>query len=55
MRDHLLSAAAIIALLTSGAAAHDKPASLIEGLGDHHHIIATAQRDAQSYFDQGLM
>jgi tetratricopeptide (TPR) repeat protein len=55
MRDHLLSAAAVIALMASGAAAHEKPASLIQGLGDHHHIIATAQNDAQRYFDQGLI
>ena len=55
MRDHLLSAAAVIALMTSGAAAHDKPATLIQGLGDHHHIISTAQSDAQRYFDQGLI
>ena len=55
MRDYLLSAAAVIALMTSGAAAHDKPATLIQGLGDHHHTISTAQSDAQRYFDQGLI
>ncbi len=55
MRDYLLSAAAVIALMASGAAAHEKPVTLIQGLGDHHHIIATAQKDAQRYFDQGLV
>jgi len=53
MRQYLLSAAATIALMASGAAANDKPATLIDGLGDHHHIIATTQKDAQSYFNQG--
>ncbi len=55
MRDYLLSAAAVIALLSSGAAAHDKPVTLMDGLGDHHHTIATSQKDAQSYFNQGLI
>jgi tetratricopeptide (TPR) repeat protein len=55
MRDYLLSAAAVIALLASGAAAHEKPATLIDGLGAHHHIIATTKADAQRYFDQGLI
>ena len=56
MREYLLSAAAVIALLSSGAAAHDnKPVALMNGLGDHHHIIATTQNEAQSYFNQGLV
>ncbi len=55
MREYLLSAAAIIALMASGAAANDKPVALINGLGDHHHTIATSQKDAQSYFNQGLV
>jgi tetratricopeptide (TPR) repeat protein len=54
MRKYLLSAAAAIALTSSGALAHDQPATLMEGLGDHHHIIATSQKDAQRFFDQGL-
>ena len=53
---YLLSATAAIALMASGAAAHDNhPVTLIEGLGDHYHAIATAQKDAQSYFNQGLI
>jgi tetratricopeptide (TPR) repeat protein len=55
LRDYLLSAAAVIALMASGAAAHEKPVALIEGLGDHHHIIATTEADAQRFFDQGLI
>jgi tetratricopeptide (TPR) repeat protein len=55
MRKYLLSAAAAAALMASGAMAHDKPVTLIEGLGDHHHVIATAEADAQRYFDQGLI
>ena len=56
MRTYLLSATAAIALMASGAAAHDNhPVNLIEGLGDHYHTIATAQKDAQSYFNQGLI
>ena len=55
MRTYLLSATAAIALMASVAAAHDNhPVTLIEGLGDHFHTIATAQKDAQSYFNQGL-
>lgn len=56
MRTYLLSATAAIALMASGAAAHDNHlVTLIEGLGDHYHTIATAQKDAQSYFNQGLI
>jgi tetratricopeptide (TPR) repeat protein len=55
MREYLLSAAAVIALMTSGALAHYQPVALIDGLGDHHHTIATSQKEAQSYFDQGLV
>jgi tetratricopeptide (TPR) repeat protein len=56
MRTYLLSATAAIALLATGAAAHDNhPVTLIEGLGDHYHTIATTQKDAQSYFNQGMI
>src|SRR5919109_1301939 len=55
MRNYLLSAAAVIALMTSSVSANEKSATLIEGLGDHHHMIATAQADAQRFFDQGLI
>ncbi|HKS40096.1 MAG TPA: hypothetical protein VJX74_05740 [Blastocatellia bacterium] len=31
-----------------------KPASLIEGLGEHHHPVSTTNAEAQRFFDQGL-
>src|ERR1043165_8448077 len=31
-----------------------KPASLIEGLGEHHHPVSTINAEAQRFFDQGL-
>ena len=31
-----------------------KPAALMEGLGTHHHPVATTKREAQRFFDQGL-
>jgi tetratricopeptide (TPR) repeat protein len=35
-------------------ATDEKPASLMEGLGEHHHPVSTANAEAQRYFDQGL-
>src|SRR5215510_3235278 len=32
-----------------------QPAALMEGLGTHHHPVATANREAQRFFDQGLI
>lgn len=55
MRAYLLSAAATIALMISGAAADDNPVTLIDGLGDHHHTIKTANKESQRFFDQGLV
>jgi tetratricopeptide (TPR) repeat protein len=34
--------------------ADTKPASLIEGLGEHHHPVSTTNAEAQRFFDQGL-
>ncbi len=31
-----------------------KPASLMEGLGEHHHPVSTTNAEAQRFFDQGL-
>ena len=31
-----------------------KPATLMSGLGQHHHPIATTDPEAQRFFDQGL-
>jgi len=43
----------VVALLVTVASAADAP-PLFEGLGIHHHPIATSSPDAQRYFDQGL-
>jgi tetratricopeptide (TPR) repeat protein len=45
--------------LCVGADPHDpageqKPAVLMEGLGKHHHPVATKNAEAQRFFDQGL-
>ena len=37
------------------AAAEDGPIPLFDGLGDHHFPITTSAKEAQEYFDQGLM
>ena len=36
------------------AAASDKTAVLIQGLGAHHHPVSTTNREAQQFFDQGI-
>jgi tetratricopeptide (TPR) repeat protein len=45
--------ALLLAVLVTVASAHDTP-PLFEGLGTHHHPIATSSPEAQRYFDQGL-
>jgi len=37
------------------ASASDRPAALLAGMGNGHHPIATANPEAQKFFDQGLM
>jgi tetratricopeptide (TPR) repeat protein len=32
----------------------EPPATLVRGLGSHHHSVSTASADAQKFFDQGL-
>ena len=39
MREYLLSAVAVMALMASCAAAHDTPVALIDGLGDLHGTL----------------
>jgi len=34
--------------------AQSKPATLIQGMGQHHHSISTKSPEAQRFFDQGL-
>ncbi|HXG65983.1 MAG TPA: hypothetical protein VNO70_12850, partial [Blastocatellia bacterium] len=36
------------------SAAPAKPATLMAGLGDHHHPVSTRNAEAQKFFDQGL-
>ena len=52
---------ALLATLLIAAAAHaqhaappQRPATLMPGLGHHHHAIKTRSADAQKFFDQGL-
>ena len=61
---HLVGGALVLALLAPPATACEhgggpppqarRPATLMKGLGDLHHPIATASPDAQRFFDQGL-
>src|SRR5215475_7678807 len=52
----------VLVFFVSGVAFadHDKntparPATLMAGLGRHHHPVATGNEEAQKFFDQGLM
>ena len=54
--------ATLVVLLCCPVGAHEhhagtqeKPATLLKGLGDHHHPIATTSPQAQRFFDQGLI
>ena len=42
-------------LLVAAPATADPPVTLMEGLGNHHHPIATEASEAQKFFDQGLI
>ena len=42
-------------MLAFTPASAESTATLIEGLGDHHHPIATSSAEAQKFFDQGLI
>src|ERR671911_462487 len=46
---------AFIFLITGTPASAQQSSGLIEGLGEHEHPIATANAEAQKYFDQGLI
>ncbi|MEQ1869075.1 MAG: hypothetical protein ABL961_03525 [Vicinamibacterales bacterium] len=66
MRATIITFAAAMALAACSRPAPEKPAtpevpppavqspSLIPGVGNHHHAIATASPEAQRYFDQGF-
>ena len=48
--------ALLVAMLQhDGRGATAQPATLVEGLGRLHHPIATKNREAQQFFDQGLI
>jgi tetratricopeptide (TPR) repeat protein len=32
----------------------ERPATLLQGLGSHHHRVSTTNKEAQAFFDQGL-
>ena len=55
MRKTLLLAASLVLAPIAPALAQHHPVSLIEGLGAHHHPIATDNPEAQKFFDQGLI
>jgi tetratricopeptide (TPR) repeat protein len=53
---HKIFITATLALMLAFTPASAKStATLIEGLGDHHHPIATSSAEAQKFFDQGLI
>ncbi|HEY2386005.1 MAG TPA: hypothetical protein VGK30_03510 [Candidatus Binatia bacterium] len=62
MRTALLAAVALLAARAALACDHGggppppagPPATLVQGLGDLHHPIATTSPEAQRFFDQGL-
>ena len=47
--------AMMMLLLVAAPARADPPVTLMEGLGNHHHPIATRSTEAQQFFDQGLI
>jgi tetratricopeptide (TPR) repeat protein len=51
----LILCAAFGAVVAFSTAKAEAPVTLIEGLGNHHHPIATDSPEAQKFFDQGLV
>lgn len=49
-----LISTSVIAQHQHGLPTNTKPATLIPGLGSHHHPVTTSNPDAQRFFDQGL-
>jgi hypothetical protein len=50
----LMAAWTGLALATQHPDMPAQPATLMEGLGNHHHPVATSNPEAQKFFDQGL-
>jgi tetratricopeptide (TPR) repeat protein len=48
-------AGAAMLLIAAFPAQAEPPVTLMEGLGDHHHPIATTSTEGQKFFDQGLI
>ena len=56
MRTLSIGATLFALIWTAGSAVSaEHPAKLMEGLGTHHHPIATDNAEAQKFFDQGLI
>src|SRR5438445_2911310 len=59
MRYRFFAALILLVPLAAVARDHDAPggdkAPLFDNLGRHHHTVTTSSKDAQQYFDQGLM
>src|SRR6185436_17838729 len=51
----LLASVALTLMIIATPALAESPAKLFDGLGAHHHPIATGKTEAQKYFDQGLV
>lgn len=51
----LVTAAAPAFAADSGTQVKSAPAPLFDGLGEHRHPISTRNKEAQRYFEQGLM
>jgi tetratricopeptide (TPR) repeat protein len=42
-------------MIVTAPALAESPAKLMDGLGEHHHPIATSRTEAQKFFNQGLV
>jgi hypothetical protein len=54
MHRSLATAGILVFMLLAAPGRAEMPRTLIEGLGNHHHPIATNNAEAQKFFDQGL-
>jgi tetratricopeptide (TPR) repeat protein len=54
-RSLVATAGILVFMLLASPGRAEMPPTLIEGLGNHHHPIATNNAEAQKFFDQGLI
>ena len=54
-RASVLAFSLAFSLLAAAQSQPATPAKLMPGFGDHHHPVATANPEAQKFFDQGLV